>query len=331
MAYAVAIDRSQKPHREGNVAKLNDRYRRWLRQMTGCLLLLAPLPGLAVADPCRSTGVQVQVLGSGGPELDDRRASAGYLVWQDGRARVLVDMGPGSLLQFEQGGARIEDIDVILLSHLHVDHSADLPALVKASFFSARDRDLPVFGPTGNRLMPATSVFLRALFDEPRGAFRYLASYLDGSEAYRIHAVDVPAEGRDVRPVWSRDGLQLAAVPVHHGPVPALAWRVDIGGRRLAFSGDMNGDWDTLAGLAEGADLLVAHHAIPEQARGVARNLHMPPSVIGRIAAQAGVKQLLLSHRMNRTLGREQESASHVREHYRGPLAFAEDGQCVTP
>ena len=108
----------------------------------------------------------------------------------------------------------------------------------------------------------------------------------------------------------------------------ALAWRVDIAGRSVVVSGDMNGDWHTLERLAAGADLLVAHHAIPEDAGGVARNLHMPPSVIGDIAARARVQQLVLSHRMQRTLGREAAATTAIRRRYAGPLAFAEDGQC---
>jgi len=301
------------------------------RLLWACLLLLAGLPPASPAASCTDPGVHLQVLGAGGPELDDGRASSGYLLWQDGRARVLVDMGAGSLLRFEQGGARVEDLDVVLLSHLHVDHSADLPALIKGSYFSSRLRDLPLFGPTGNRLMPGTVAFVHDLFGARHGAFRYLSDYLDGGEAYRLRPAEVPADGRALSRPWQGEGLRVAAVPVHHGPVPALAWRVALADRVVVFSGDMNGDNHTLAGLARGADLLVAHHAIPEGAGGVARELHMPPSVIGRIAAEAGVRQLLLSHRMKRTLGHEAESTAQIRRHYAGPLAFAEDGRCYTP
>jgi ribonuclease BN (tRNA processing enzyme) len=272
--------------------------------------------------------VWLQVLGSGGPELTDQRASSGYLVWQDGRARILVDMGPGSMLRYEQSGARIEDLDVILLTHLHVDHSADLPALIKAAFFTERTRDLPVYGPTGNALMPDTAAFVQSLFADPAGAYRYLAGYLTGDEAFRLLPHNVSATGTAVQTVVEGQGFKITATPVHHGPVPALAWRVDIAGRSLAFSGDMNGDNHTLPKLAEGVDVLVAHHAIPQDATGVARNLHMPPSVIGEIAAEAKVTQLVLSHRMQRTLGREAESQREIRKRYAGPLVFAEDGQC---
>lgn len=280
------------------------------------------------AQSCRGVGVWLQVLGSGGPEINDKRASSGYLVWQDGRARILVDMGPGSMLRYEQSGARVEDLDVVLLTHLHVDHSADLPALIKAAFFTERNRDLPIYGPTGNVRMPDTVAFVQALFGAPAGAYRYLSSFLTGDEAFRLLPYNVSTEGVLAQVVMEGQGFKVTAAPVQHGVIPALAWRIDIAGRALAFSGDMNGDHETLPKLAAGVDLLVAHNAVPQAARGVERNLHMPPSVIGEIAAEAKVRQLVLSHRMMRTLGREVESKREIRKRYAGPIAFAEDGQC---
>lgn len=294
------------------------------------LSLLLAATCLPLRAACGQQGVWLQVLGSGGPELDDGRASSGYLVWRDGHARILVDMGGGSLLRFEQSGAQLNDLDVILLSHLHVDHSADLPALVKAAYFTGRNRDLPIYGPTGNDLMPATTDFVQGLFG-PAGVYRYLADYLDGRESYRLLPHDVEAGGRTEQVLIANGHYRVSAVPVTHGPVPALAWRVEIAGHHLVFSGDMSNANHSLAGLASGADILVAHHAIAEDAGPIARRLHMPPSVIGAIAAQAGVKRLLLSHRMNRTLGREAESTALVRRHYAGPLQFVDDLQCFRP
>jgi ribonuclease BN (tRNA processing enzyme) len=288
---------------------------------------LSYLPAFAV-EGCGLQGVWVQVLGSGGPEINDQRASSGYLIWQNGKARILVDMGGGSLLRFEQSEARLNDLDRILLTHLHVDHSADLPYLIKASYFSGRDRDLPIYGPTGNRLMPSMTEFVRDLFGT-KGTFRYLNDYLTGSEDYRLISHDVKATGKSRQTIINNQNLQIDAVPVHHGPIPALAWRVELAGYVVVFSGDMNNDYDTLTGLAIDADLLVAHHAIPEQAGRIARNLHMPPSVIGKIAGHARVKKLLLSHRMLRTIGHEEQTRQIIARSYHGPVMFAEDLQCM--
>lgn len=294
------------------------------------LLIIISQTALQAKSACSSTGVWLQVLGSGGPEADDGRASSGYLIWHNGKARILVDMGTGSLLRFEQSGADLNDLDVILLSHLHVDHVNDLPGLIMASYFTERNRDLPLYGPSGNQLMPSVTDFVKALFGQ-QGAYRYLNSYLDGSDSYRLLAHNVEASAKARQVVIADSRFRITAVPVHHGSLPALAWRVDIAGKSLVFSGDMNNNNHTLASLAKQADLLVAHHAIPEEATGVARELHMPPSVIGVIAAKAKVKQLVLSHRMNRTLGHEQASSRFIRRTYAGKMQFADDLQCFQP
>jgi ribonuclease BN (tRNA processing enzyme) len=118
---------------------------------------------------------------------------------------------------------------------------------------------------------------------------------------------------------------------VAHGQLPALAFRIETGGKAIVFSGDTNGNGDSLPTLAAGADLFVAHNAVAEGAAGVERALHMPPSVIGQIAQAAKTKQLVLSHRMLRTLGKEEETLAAIRKTYGGPAAFADDLTCYRP
>src|SRR5271155_1391468 len=121
-----------------------------------CFLLGCAFSPSAAAQSCGSQGVAAQVLGSGGPELQDKRASSSYLVWEDGQARVLVDAGGGSALRFGESGAQMSQLDVILFTHFHVDHSGDFSALIKSSWFEERKRPLPVYGPEGNGFMPST-------------------------------------------------------------------------------------------------------------------------------------------------------------------------------
>ena len=66
----------------------------------------------AAAQSCGTQGVAAQVLGSGGPELQDKRASSSYLVWKDGQALVLVDAGGGSALRFGESGAQMSQLAV---------------------------------------------------------------------------------------------------------------------------------------------------------------------------------------------------------------------------
>src|SRR5271165_4702462 len=137
--------------------------RPWLRS----LFILAFVMSLCAASPlraqsCGATGVAVQVLGSGGPEMQDKRASTSYLIWQNGKARLVLDAGGGSALRFGESGAQMSQVDVFLFTHFHVDHSSDFPALVFSSWFEDRDRPLPVYGPAGNSEFPSTVDFVHA-------------------------------------------------------------------------------------------------------------------------------------------------------------------------
>lgn len=283
------------------------------------------------AQSCGSAGLAVQVLGSGGPELQDKRASTSYLIWDHGSARVILDAGGGSALRFGESGAQMSQVDVVLFSHFHVDHSGDFPALVFSSWFEDRKRPLPVYGPPGNEYMPSTTEFVHDLFSEPHGAWRYLSELVDPGEqgSYKLEPHDVVAGATPVL-VLRNSRMTLYAVRVIHGAFPALAWRVEMGGKRIVFSGDTNGEGDGLTRLASDADLFVAHNAVPEGATGVERRLHMPPSVIGTIAANARVGQLVLSHRMLRTLGKQNQdqTQAEIERRYSGPIAFANDLDC---
>ena len=296
------------------------------RSIISGLLLLWAVQAQAAA--CTGQGIELQVLGSGGPEMQGKRASSSYLIWRDGKARVLVDSGGGSALRFGQAGAQMTDLDIALFTHLHVDHSADFPALVKSSYFEDRRRPLPVLGPPGSEAFPSIVEFVRVLFDDKRGTYRYLSDYLTGTESsYAIQPREIKLKHGEVREVFADKDLKVSATPMVHGRVPAIAWRVEIGARAIAFSGDTSGE-GALAKLAAQADLFVAHNAVPEGATGIERKLHMPPSVIGEIAQAAAVKKLVLSHRMLRTLGKEPQTLASIAKAYTGPTVFADDLDC---
>jgi len=297
----------------------------------GCSAAMAA--GATDAPPlggCGSSGVALQVLGSGGPELQDKRASTSYLIWRAGVPRVLVDSGGGSALRFGESGATMSDLDVILLTHLHIDHTADLAALVKSSFFEERHRTLPLYGPAGNQVFPSTTRFIKTLFASPNGAYQYLSEFVTpgAADSYLLEAHDVVPAAHAVRQIYDTAGTRIFATRVIHGGVPAIAYRVEIDNVSIAFSGDTNGNNGNLERLAHNVNLFVAHNAVPEGATGVERALHMPPSVIGKIASTAGVRQLVLAHRMLRTLGHESESLAAIRASYSGAVTFADDLQC---
>ena len=101
-----------------------------IRSVTVSLLVLLSIPSNASAQSCVGNPVAVQILGSGGPRINPDRASASYLLWIGTQARILVDMGGGAFLRFGQTQAKLSDLSLVAISHLHPDHVSDLPALL---------------------------------------------------------------------------------------------------------------------------------------------------------------------------------------------------------
>lgn len=282
----------------------------------------------ANASPCSRTGVTLQVLGSGGPIPDDDRASSSYLIWHRGKARALVDVGGGTFVRFGASGAKIADLDVVALSHLHADHAAGLPALLKGGYFAERKRKLVVLGPSANERFPALDEHLERLLDPKQGAFRYLSGYLSGEGLFPLDVRVVDAAGREAKTVFEGERLSIEAVGVHHGVIPAIGYLVTIDGLRIAFGGDQSADNAAFEKLITGADLLVAHHALPERGFDGVTHLHRTPSQIGELAAGAGVKRLVLSHHMQRALRDLDAGLKAIRSHYDGPIEVADDLSC---
>ncbi len=112
--------------------------------------------------------------------MNKDRASTSYLLWIDGRSRLVVDMGGGAFLRFGQAEAKLTDVSLAAMSHFHPDHVADLPALLWLSNFTRKD-PLPLVGPTGNPQVPGVEEFLARLFDAKNGAFQVLGTSMGGA------------------------------------------------------------------------------------------------------------------------------------------------------
>ena len=269
--------------------------------------------------------LEVVVLGSGGPRAFGR-AGSGYVVIVDGTPRILVDAGPGAFVRIGELELDLEKVDTVLLTHLHIDHSADL-----AAFFNARGltSDGPiayrVFGPDGAGLFPKTSRFVDLLVGE-KGAFGYQKTF--GAEE-RFVVRDLPiglSSGR--RKILDDSGLVVEEVATHHGDCPSVAYRISYQGASVVFSGDMDASaLPNLVQLAKNSDLLIFNCAVldppgsPEQLY----ELHTPPKKIGKAARSSGVKRLLLSHIAPDVEGQQEAVRKSIGVSYTGPVAFASD------
>ena len=288
-------------------------------------LSISSMAHAAPAQQCApSDGVALQGLGSGGPIADDGRASTGYIVWVDGRSRVLVDAGGGTFLRFGEAGASFVDLEFVGLSHFHTDHSADFPALLKSGNFSGREEPLPVAGPGPGGPFPGLGAWLDSMLADGSGAYGYLSGYLDGSGRL-VKLVQQEVASDSEKPVRVLDGdITIDALPVPHAIVPALGYRVTTGDVSIVFASDQNGSSDAFIDFAKDATVLVMHLPIPEAATGAAIKLHARPSDVARVAKAAGAGTLVLSHFMARSLQNLDANVDVVRTGFGGEVVVAD-------
>ncbi len=283
--------------------------------------ILLPIPAAQAA--CESDPVALQVLGSGGP-FGYGRASAGYLVWIDGVARIMVDAGGGTFTRFHEAGAKVADLELLAISHFHPDHSAEVPALLWV-----KPTDLTVSGPTGSDQYPSADEYVSGLFGQ-EGVFRAVTN------GKGLKTVTVDVAGSDPTDVFSNESIHVRGLGVPHGIVPAVGYRIDIGDVSIAFSSDQNGSDPAFVEFVSGVDVLVVHVAVPETVSGFGADLHAKPSVWGQMATDANIGNLVLSHlsaiaprNANNDLTGFDEKLAHLRSTYDGPLVIAEDLLCI--
>jgi ribonuclease BN (tRNA processing enzyme) len=305
-------------------------------------LLALPLALVAFSAPLgaqTTQSLELLVLGSGGPGALGR-ASSSYLLLLDGNARILVDAGPGSFARLGEAKIPLTNLDIVLLTHLHIDHAGELPGLFKARAVSSSGPIVfNVWGPegspshAGSAYFPSTANFLQLLFG-PKGAFAYLSDF---SAPLSFHAHDLPTQlspNAQPRLIHKEGALAITAIAGHHGDAPSIIYRIDFAGRSVTFSGDIDSSGlEGLRAIAKGSDLLVFNSVVldPPGSPAILYTLHTPPQTIGLLAKLAGVHALLLSHLSPATDEMHDEVLQSIRQNYAGPVSFARDGLRLGP
>ncbi len=310
------------------------------RRLLACVGFCVALGVQAQApSPAAAPALELVVLGSGGPGATGRAGSA-HLVLVDGVPRILVDAGPGSFTRLGEARLSLAKVDVVLLTHLHVDHAGELPGLFKArAVAGAGPISFNVFGPEGHAgsggdaSFPSTSKLVDLLFGR-QGAFGYLRDF---SAPMTIRATDigaVPATEPQPKTIYDEGGVLISAIAGHHRDAPAVIYRIDHAGKSITFSGDI--DADGLPGLrriARDTDLLVFNSVVldPPGSPPVLYTLHTPPKTIGEIAEGSHARRLVLAHLSPTVENASAAVEASIAQRYKGPTSFASDGLRVVP
>jgi len=269
--------------------------------------------------------IEVIVLGSGGPRAFGRAGSS-YVVLLDGTPRILVDAGPGAFVRIGELQLDLSQVDTVLLTHLHIDHSSDLPA-----FFNARGLTsdsaitYKIFGPGASGQFAKTSDFVNLLIGN-HGAFAYQKSF-GADETFDVHDLAIQLDSAQTK-IVDDHGLLIEEIATHHDDCPSVAYRITYKSRVVVFSGDMDASaLPNLVKLAKNTDLLIFHCAVldPPASPSQLYALHTPPNKIGEAARDSGAKSLLLSHLAPDVLSQKAAVRASVRRSYQGPVSFATD------
>lgn len=246
-------------------------------------------------------GLNLTVLGSGTCELRAEASSPAHLV-SAGDTHLVMDLGQGALRRMMQAGVAPVDLSAVLLTHHHLDHMADLLPLLFAANYD-----------------PAMKERARLTLAAHHGMQEVLSSL----EAAFDHWLT--PQPPTVNPLWLTPGDQFTIGPITVACAPAshmetsLAYRLTFGSASLVYLGDS----EAHPGLVEfctKANLLLVNCASTDEHP---KPGHLGPRAAGKLAAEAEVGGLLLSH-LYRDVDPRKALAS-ASDNYGGPLWRARD------
>ena len=220
--------------------------------------------------------MKINILGSGTCVPSLKRHSCSILI-RDENIHMLIDAGPSTMEQLLKLGVKINDINIILLSHFHLDHCAEIPPFLFATKYSGliRNKKLKLIGGKGIKKMYDT---LNKAYDD---ALVFPENEFEIVELNEKGKLDLKNE--DICLYYSK---------ANHRPESLSYKIVDKTGYCLIYSGDTD-YCDNLIELSKNADLLICESAFPDDKKTKG---HLTPSYAGKIASKANVKKLVLTH-----------------------------------
>lgn len=299
--------------------------KRWVLRLVGVVtvIFIASAAGNAAqaraAASSTKPSTRLITLGTrGGPIPTVGRAQSSNVLIVNGTLYI-VDAGEGVTRRLTRAGLAIRDIDTIFITHAHSDHTGGLGDLLATEFDFQRTKPVTIYGP------PGTAASVNGLVD-----YLTVSSDIRISDGTRTVPVSKVFFGRDTGTgiVYEDANVKVTAVENTHfhfspgspayGKYKSYSYRFEASDRVVVFSGD-TGPSEALTALAKGADLLVtevtylsaeeakaqqigtgqwARRTPEEQASYLRHNAqeHITPEEVGKMAALAGVKTVVLTH-----------------------------------
>ncbi|MCX6368334.1 MAG: MBL fold metallo-hydrolase [Armatimonadetes bacterium] len=236
---------------------------------------------------------------AGGPTPKANRAPSAYALVV-GEETFIIDAGNGVGQQLAKAKIGINSFRNVFLTHQHSDHSADIGTLALLAWATNPTKPITLWGPPPLKAMLRHFQAFQALdiktriADEGRPPFESFVG---------VREITKPSE------LLSENGVTVRCTLNAHPPLKhSFAYRFDTPDRSFVFSGDTTYSKGVVE-LAQGADVLVHEIMLPSalepliasepNAKTLREHLHAShstPEQVGRVATEAGVKTLVLSH-----------------------------------
>jgi ribonuclease BN (tRNA processing enzyme) len=239
--------------------------------------------------------LSVTVLGSSGTYAGPGNACSGFLV-RSGTTAVLMDAGPGTFANLQQH-MDPADLDAVVISHSHPDHWLDLPVMRNALKYVLDVHGVDLYS-TAETLSLAEALSAGGL-----------------GPNLRPHCIDERS-----RVTIGDLGFRFSRTD---HPVETLGIRIDHDGRSLGYTADTGPGW-SLAELGRDLDVGLSEATFLD-GEGHGTPVHLSAGQAGRLAREAGVRRLVISHVL--PTGSVAEAAAQASEAYGAAVGVAEVNQ----
>jgi ribonuclease BN (tRNA processing enzyme) len=252
--------------------------------------------------------MRLTFIGTGSAMPTGERFQTGLLL-ETGEERLLVDCGSGVLHGLQRTPVGYEGVASVLLTHHHLDHVADLLALMKARWL-AGETDLTIYGPPGTE----------ALVTDRLEVHEYMQDRLD------LTLRDLSTDE-----AFTLGGFSATAMETRHS-MQCFAYRLtpaaEVGAPTVGISGDTEA-FPELLEFFDGAAVVTHDCSFPDD---VDVSNHPTPATLGRAlaAADADLGRVYLTHLYPHTEGEHDAMLDSLSDHYDGDVRFAEDGLTIS-
>ncbi len=251
--------------------------------------------------------MKLTILGSGTFIPTGNRNTASYLV-ETSKAKILFDMGRGSIGQLYKEGHSLKDLDAIFITHTHQDHCSELVPFIEAVMGNHSPKELinpnlVIYGPKGLK----------------KTIRRIYKAFGITYKKENLRPIIELKDGEDIK----KKGFTVKAYKVcHHPKKKSFSYRLEADKKTFMYSGDTTYCENVIL-ASKNADIALLEATSPEL-----RVVHLDGELAGKIAREAKVKQLVLTH-IKLDYLESKQVLKDAKKEFKGKIQIAKDGMKI--